>query len=304
METQERDATNRASFKCTNCIKTFTDLEAGELFDMATQQFKCTFCKQPVEEDETTGPKKDSRLMLARFNEQMEVLYELLRKAEDIRLAPELLEPEPPRLNENGDGGQQQGRDRNGMWSGEATRMRGLNDQRIDFKIGDSDTPKREEGKERPVWMFESTIGDSRESSSILTSSSKSAADSTADKPSRDDIMSVLLTFEKKGGTLHKPIIPGNESDSDLEEGDAEISHVFGRTVNNKYHPDHMEEEDEDDEIMEDVVEPSEQVPLVTVGKERIPVGEVNADVIARMTVTEKDAYIQLYHEMFGHLYD
>lgn len=27
METEERDATSRASFKCTNCLKTFTDLE-------------------------------------------------------------------------------------------------------------------------------------------------------------------------------------------------------------------------------------------------------------------------------------
>lgn len=29
METEERDATSRASFKCTSCLKTFTDLEVG-----------------------------------------------------------------------------------------------------------------------------------------------------------------------------------------------------------------------------------------------------------------------------------
>ena len=29
METEERDATSRASFKCTNCLKTFTDLEVN-----------------------------------------------------------------------------------------------------------------------------------------------------------------------------------------------------------------------------------------------------------------------------------
>jgi len=33
-----------------------------------------------------------------RFNEQMQIIFELLQKAEDIKLAPELLEPEPPRL--------------------------------------------------------------------------------------------------------------------------------------------------------------------------------------------------------------
>lgn len=32
-----------------------------------------------------------------RFNEQVQVLYEYLRRAEDVKLAPELLEPEPPR---------------------------------------------------------------------------------------------------------------------------------------------------------------------------------------------------------------
>lgn len=32
METEERDATSRASFKCPNCNKTFTDLEVGIFF--------------------------------------------------------------------------------------------------------------------------------------------------------------------------------------------------------------------------------------------------------------------------------
>ena len=43
-----------------------------------------------VEEDESAMPKKDSRLLLAKFNDQMEKLYELLRAVEDIRLAPEV----------------------------------------------------------------------------------------------------------------------------------------------------------------------------------------------------------------------
>jgi len=29
METEERNATSRASFKCTYCLKTFTDLEVN-----------------------------------------------------------------------------------------------------------------------------------------------------------------------------------------------------------------------------------------------------------------------------------
>ncbi len=60
--------------------------------------------------------------------------------------------------------------DRGGMWSGEATRSSGGNDQtRIDITIGDdaANKPKHEK-KERPVWMMESTIGDYGSSVSII----------------------------------------------------------------------------------------------------------------------------------------
>lgn len=91
METEERDATSRATFKCTNCAKTFTDLEADHLFDVVTQEFRCTFCGCGVE-DSWAMP---MGLMVARFNDQLQPLYELLREVEGIKLAPEILEPEP-----------------------------------------------------------------------------------------------------------------------------------------------------------------------------------------------------------------
>ena len=91
METEERDATSRSSFRCLQCDKQFTDLEADQLFDFTTQEFKCTHCGGTVEEDESAMPKKDSRLLLAKFNDQMEKLYELLRAVEDIKLAPEVI---------------------------------------------------------------------------------------------------------------------------------------------------------------------------------------------------------------------
>lgn len=99
MLTEERDITNRSSFKCTNCTKTFTDLEADQLYNIITQEFRCTYCNNIVEEDDSAVPKKDTRLMLARFNEQLEPLYNLLREIESIKLTPELLEPEPIDIN-------------------------------------------------------------------------------------------------------------------------------------------------------------------------------------------------------------
>merc|ERR1719153_1963408 len=132
METEERDATSRSSFRCTNCNKQFTDLEADMLFDFVTQEFKCTYCAGTVEEEESAMPKKDSRLLLAKFNEQMERLYELLRIVEDIRLAPEVLEPDPVDIQSTTAGpgdkksGPQSGDMNDGKWSGEASRAGGF----------------------------------------------------------------------------------------------------------------------------------------------------------------------------------
>lgn len=73
--------------------------QADQLFDYMTSEFRCTYCREVVEEDQSALPKKDSRLLLAKFNEQLEPLYILLREVEGIRLAPEILEPEPVDIN-------------------------------------------------------------------------------------------------------------------------------------------------------------------------------------------------------------
>ena len=57
--------------------------------------YRCTFCSGTVDEDESSEPKKDSRLQLAKFNTEMKPLYELLHQVESVRLAQSLLEPEP-----------------------------------------------------------------------------------------------------------------------------------------------------------------------------------------------------------------
>lgn len=44
METQERNATSRASFKCVQCFKTFTDLEVKIIFSFMYIIYKC-YCE-------------------------------------------------------------------------------------------------------------------------------------------------------------------------------------------------------------------------------------------------------------------
>lgn len=49
-----------------------------------------------MEEDESVCP--DARTLVARFNEQIEPIYALLRETEDVNLSHDLLEPEPTEI--------------------------------------------------------------------------------------------------------------------------------------------------------------------------------------------------------------
>lgn len=163
-------------------------MQADQLFDMRTGEFRCTYCREIVEEDQSALPKKDSRLLLAKFNEQLEPLYILLREVEGIKLAPEILEPEPIDINTirgyvflkiyshikniyfikmtifNSIDMRKPSslRAPNEQWSGEATRMSGfmVEDTRVDVTIGDESPNDNASNhrKERPIWMMESTV--------------------------------------------------------------------------------------------------------------------------------------------------
>ncbi|XP_034934733.1 general transcription factor IIE subunit 1 isoform X1 [Chelonus insularis] len=304
LETEERDATSRASFKCTNCSKTFTDLEADQLFDMTTDEFRCTFCRELVEEDQSALPKKDSRLLLAKFNEQLEPLYILLREVEGIKLAPEILEPEPVDINTI------RGLDTRKpsslrapgeQWSGEASRTSGfaVEDTRVDVTIGDETTDdSATKRKERPIWMLESTVindgtdvDGSNNQDNILDKAAATATTTISTTNNKqDDIMSVLLAHEKKGGTKTanavKTVLPQDSSDSSDNEDGGEMQAVDAGEI----------------EIMDS--EEDDLIPTVSVGGKSVAITDVNDTLIAEMTPAEKEAYIQTYQEYYSHMYD
>ena len=78
---EERESTSRAYFKCPACSKTYTDLEADQLFDFVTHKFLCIFCRSEVEEEASSIPRKDARTLMVKFNEQMEPLFALLKRS-------------------------------------------------------------------------------------------------------------------------------------------------------------------------------------------------------------------------------
>lgn len=63
---------------------------------LPTGTFRCTFCQTEVEEDESVCP--DARTPVARFNEQIQPIYALLRETDDVNLSHDLLEPEPTEI--------------------------------------------------------------------------------------------------------------------------------------------------------------------------------------------------------------
>uniref|UniRef100_A0A8D9A8V4 General transcription factor IIE subunit 1 n=1 Tax=Cacopsylla melanoneura TaxID=428564 RepID=A0A8D9A8V4_9HEMI len=306
MEMEERDATSRSSFKCPRCLKTFTDLEADQLFDMMTQEFRCTFCGGNVEEDLSAMPKKDSRLLLAKFNSQLEPLFVLLREVEGIKLAPELLEPEPVDLStilgtdkKNKDAGGSGGK----QWSGEATRNMGFitDDTKVNVMVGDDAIKEAATVvKERPVWMTESTIITNDESTSNATVVKDDLMDTNepSPPPGSDDIMSVLLQHEKRGqkekggGMFNKDQSDSDDSDSDLKQimREASQSESF---VNENDETMNSDDEDDDDEI-----------PVISVGSQKIAVTDIDDKIINEMTPQEKQIYIQVYQEYYSSIYD
>ncbi|XP_077297770.1 transcription factor IIEalpha [Arctopsyche grandis] len=313
METEERDATSRASFKCLSCGKTFTDLEADQLFDFMSQEFHCTFCNQIVEEDQSALPKKDSRLLLAKFNEQLEPLYILLREVEGIKLAPEILEPEPVDINTiRGLMHKQPGYAQatgNEIWSGEATRRSGFaaEETRVDINIAGSGTAgnalQESQRKERPVWLVESTIvtndaqNDSNHSADAILE--KAASNATSQKSNtkdkNDDIMSVLLAHEKQNtGNNAANAIKGSLGQDSSDSSDDEVKDPFKQ----------KDDIAAIDEIDSGDSDSDDNAPIVMVNGKSIPITNISDDTIAMMTPTEKETYIQVYQEYYSHMYD
>jgi len=320
METEERDATSRSSFRCTNCNKQFTDLEADMLFDFVTQEFKCTYCACTVEEDESAMPKKDSRLLLAKFNEQMERLYELLRIVEDIRLAPEVLEPDPVDIQSTTAGpgdkksGPQSGDMNDGKWSGEASRAGGfrMDDQQVNITFGE-EQQKEKVKKEVPTWISESTVADAAQDAvSAMGPSMGLVEDDSLDQAPDDEITSLLLRHEKtnKEKGASGVVIPGDDSDSDNRSDDSDMEQD-GDNVDRdaailaaEFASNDFKQDDEDVGVMDDDSDGEDDIPTINVGGEEFDITDVTTEIIAKMTTEEMEKYNQLYQDFYKDMYD
>ncbi|CAG5128331.1 unnamed protein product [Candidula unifasciata] len=287
IETDERDSTSRSTFKCSGCEKTYTDLEVGQLFDIGSRQLICTYCQNTVEEDELSTPKQNVRTMLAMFNEQIEIIYALLKECEDMKLAPEILDPEPTDIKNlvrpnSGAAQRHQDGDRT-VWSGDSTRNVGFgySENRVTITVGDENGGKVEK-RAQPVWMTQSTI----DGSAVGGVNNHEMKVSDLDKRGRgggtDDILQTLLVHEPKAGPSRVAAPESSEGESeseDLKNGEDE-------------------EEDMDSDEFEDVG------TMVSIGSTRVPYNSITSDLVAKMTPLEKEEYIRIGQQLYENMYD
>uniref|UniRef100_A0A3B4UCW0 General transcription factor IIE subunit 1 n=1 Tax=Seriola dumerili TaxID=41447 RepID=A0A3B4UCW0_SERDU len=317
IETDERDSTNRASFRCPCCFSTFTDLEANQLFDPMTGTFRCTFCQTEVEEDESVCP--DARTLVARFNEQIEPIYALLRETEDVNLSHDLLEPEPaeiPALKQSRERAAASGANsaigpHREAWSNKGSSYADLYTQNVVISMEEQEDQQKQanEGKapkERPVWLTQSTVQGAYSEPDILKNRNEMMADEN------EEVMRALLIHEKRGAAgaggggasaaargLASATANASDSESDTSESDDDFPLGPPPAAAAQHRAD--EEEEEDDDEFEEVGDE----PVVMVGGRPFSYREVSQrpELVEQMSAQEKEAYIEMGQNLFQDMY-
>lgn len=295
IEMEEMHNTSRASFRCPTCEKTFTDLEVNELFDMMSGTFRCTFCNNEVEEDADASSVQDSRTLLAKFNEQIQPVYDLLQKCDDIKLAPELLEPEPTDLSKihNRSHTSKSSNMERDVWSGDKNRTTNYNlgtDSTVTISMGaENDGKKQEAAKEVPVWMSQSTVEGGQEDSrsSYVNEDSRPTHMEAANRTAvSNEIETLLIIHEKKGGAPTGPI-PGQRNESSSSDSEDETPKYSAPSQNT------VEE-----------MESEEEETMVSVAGKMVPLNEVTDEMVSKMSPEEKEEYIRLGQELYQNMYE
>lgn len=332
IETDERDSTNRASFRCPCCFSTFTDLEANQLFDPMTGTFRCTFCQTEVEEDESVCP--DARTLVARFNEQIEPIYVLLRETEDVNLSHDLLEPEPseiPALKQSRERAAASGANPNAphreAWSNKGSSFADLYTQNVVISMEEQEEQQKQasEGKapkERPVWLTQSTVQGAYSEPDILKNhgdivpGAQDAATGlgVGQSDENEEVMRALLIHEKRGVAaaagggsasaatrgLTSTTANASDSESDTSESDDDSPSNPPPAAAASQHR-AAEEDDDDDDEFEEVGDE----PMVMVGGRPCSYREVSQrpELVEQMSAQEKEAYIEMGQNLFQDMY-
>uniref|UniRef100_A0A674IMI3 General transcription factor IIE subunit 1 n=1 Tax=Terrapene triunguis TaxID=2587831 RepID=A0A674IMI3_9SAUR len=305
IEADERDSTTRSSFKCPSCFSTYTDLEVNQLFDIFTETFRCTYCNAEVEEDASALPKRDARTLLAKFNEQIEPIFALLRETEEVVLPHDLLEPQPteiPDFEQKVCSSILDSSSHPEKWANKNSSVSNMYVQNLVIDVQDSEPKtkgKEKVTKEHPIWMSQSTV---QGASSYATDSniemSKETDDYVKEVVTDNEVIRTLLIHESKSssGTGHPPPLAKNklhESESDTSESEEEAKHA--KPVGVKAAGSDLEQEEQ--ETLDPTVMVAGQAHLYSEVSD-------NPELVSLMTDEEREVYIKVGQEMFQSVFE
>lgn len=300
IESDEKQAKNRPSFLCTQCASKYSDLEVNRLLDFASGLLICTFCKGAVEEDTTDIQQGNNyRTSLAKFNEQLEQIFILLKESENINLAPQILEPEPDLSSINilaSKGSHSSHVSRTG-W---AQDRKGLDSGDLGIKISmgpededTSETAKR--AKDAPIWMQQSTVAPKTTESKREITSSTTATSSQPFAQKNDEILADLLAHESvsKKPRLDVAQALGKDESESSDDSDDEIMKTVSAPQGEKVTEamDDADSDDDDDEVK------------VKIGGKMVGLHDVTAEMIESMTSEEHEAYDKACKEAYSDMY-
>ncbi|XP_056346827.1 general transcription factor IIE subunit 1-like [Oenanthe melanoleuca] len=310
IEADERDSTTRSSFKCPSCSSTYTDLEVNQLFDAFTETFRCTYCNTEVEEDGSAFPKHDARTLLAKFNEQIEPIFVLLREIEDIVLPYDLLEPQPteiPELSESFDpmlgSSVLESCSHPEKWTHRSSSFGLTYTQNLTIDVQNSkhEKKRREKATEKqPIWLLQSTVegAATATNNSVGVNASEETEENNKETVTDNEIIKTLLIHEAKSSssTDQAPTIKsklhGSHSDNSKFEEGAKHSRGEGMEVAGS--------------IFEQEEEQKTLGPILMVAGQPCSYGEVseNPELVSLMTNEERDAYIKVGQEIFQSVFE
>ncbi|XP_033017105.1 general transcription factor IIE subunit 1-like isoform X2 [Lacerta agilis] len=294
IEADEQRSTTRSSFKCPACSNAYTDLEVNQLFDAFTGTFRCTYCNTEVEEDVSALPRRDAQTLLAKFNQQTEPIFELLRETEDIVLPYDLLEPQPTEIPELA-----RSLDKNPCSKTELLRChekwatRNMYVQNVVIDIQKSGLKKKatvKAVKGQPVWMTQSTT---KGTSSAVASTS---VDSPKKPSINNEVLRTLLIHESipfsvSGQTPCSDKNGPQQPESDTSESEEEAKPTAVNATGSD---------------LENDLEPKVLNPTIIVAGRPHLYSEVseNPELVSFMTDEERVAYIKVGQEVFQSIFE
>ncbi|XP_009903160.2 general transcription factor IIE subunit 1 [Dryobates pubescens] len=300
IEADERDSTTRFSFKCPSCSSTYTDLEVNQLFDVFTETFRCTYCNTEVEEDASALPKCSAQTLLAKFNEQMEPIFVLLREIEDTVLPYDLLEPQPTEIPELTESFDQvlESCSQLEKWTKRSSSFGDMYTQNLVINVQDSEPKKKRKEKatkDQPSWMSQSTIEEATTASNS-TIGVNASEETVKETLTDNEIIKTLMIHEFKPSSSNDqaPVVKSKlpEPDSDTSESEeAKHSGAAGMEVAGS----NFEEEEQET-----------LGPILMVRGQPRSYGEVceNPELVSLMTNEEREAYIKVGQEMFQSVFE